>query len=176
MAGRPELGRFPPIHPPLTDAQYAAKEDELETNRTAAIVMAEGAIRVLRRRNLINGEVTLHKGHDVHFFIRRPDNPHLIIDLQLHALRESLTAVNVTIKELDEQKMEKAREMTSIGNEQTAVTRRFLSRNAVPFSQVAFVDLLEQVLDPQCKFPSRPVLLGEFHQSLTDHIKRLSGE
>jgi hypothetical protein len=100
MTGSPEIGSFPPISHPLTDHQYAAKLGEMETDRQAGMIIMRGVINTLKERGLIVKKPKIHKGWDVHVFLPRPEDSNRLIHFQLHTLRESLTAANVTVEDL----------------------------------------------------------------------------
>ncbi len=173
MAGHHELDPMPPTHPILSDAEYKARMAEMDTDRRAGIVIMKGVINTLGERKIIKKKPIIRVGWDLHIFFET-GSPHRLIHFQLHTLRENITSVNVTLREIDSKDLDEIRKLTSIGNEHPKNTRVILNRAPVPFSQVALVGVLEQVFMPQPKLSSKKVILSQFDGTLTDLIAQRS--
>jgi hypothetical protein len=162
------------MHPMLSDAEYKAKMAEMETDRKAGIIIMKGVIRTLEEKKVIKKKPIIHVGWDLHIFFYPPEDSKHLIHFQLHTLRENITLVNVTIRKIKSEDLPEVRKRTSIGNEETAVTKHILNRAPVPFSQVAIVGVLEQVFAPQPRLPSKETLLVKFGQEFAQFVETQS--
>lgn len=140
----------------LTKDQLDSLKTAMEAYRETAMTMMAGVKTDLIEQGLTTEAAEIHKGWDVHCFFPRADDPNRIIHLQLYIRVPARPTIDVRIREMDREKIKTARKMSSVGAEETAVTKYILpdedhrkkqDKYPVLFSQAAISIALEQALE-----------------------------
>jgi hypothetical protein len=149
----------------FSDVELDTKKAEMDAKRVAAEKMMQDIRDNLVRRQLTTEDAIVHKGWDIQCFFPRQEDPNRIIHFQLYAVEKPsrIGTIDFRIREMDKEKMLEARQLTSIGNEETAVThyifpneqeRKKRDKGPTVFTQLAITMLIEQVLQRK---PSKTV-------------------
>lgn len=136
---------------------------ETEAARINTVEIMKGVKEDLVALRLTTKAAMVHKGWDIHCFFPRRGHPNSIIHLQLYITSmgiEEPPTIDVSIREMDRDKMRKARQLVSIGSEINAVTRNFKVspnkyKDRILLSQPAMTSFVEQVLHPHHRIPPK---------------------
>jgi hypothetical protein len=139
----------------LTNDQFDILKTAMEAYRETTMTLMTGVKTDLLEQGLTTEDAEIYKGWDVHCFFPRVNDPNKIIHLQLCIRVPAQPTINIRIREMDQEKIKTAREMSSVGSEETAVTKYILpdekhrkkhDKYPVLFSQAAISIALEQAL------------------------------
>ena len=133
----------------FSDTELDARFAELEALKVSTFGIMEG----VRMDLIIHGFTTegagIHKGRkNIHGFFPTIDDPNTILHLELYIQTPRSSIFEVKLRKMNLKEMLKARERTSIGSEETAVTKTFGPKGPVLCSHATLFALLEEVLSP----------------------------
>jgi hypothetical protein len=132
---------------PKLEANRQYPNHELfEAHRQSTMGMMSGIKQDLIANQLTTQQAVIHKGWDIHCFFPRIEDPGKIIHCQLFIRPNRGSTIEIKIREMDKEKIKAARKLTSVGNEETAVTKHIQKRAPVLCTHDMIYELLKQVL------------------------------